>query len=388
MKQEVRFLLEIIKYILNEKAVAQPLPTDAMNWQSLFQVANRHSLANLVYYGIKDLPEELKPNQEMYENIYLQAMQEAAKSCNQIEAAKEVLEAFEKNGLSVLAVKGICTKQHYPQTDMRTMGDIDILYRVSEQEKVKKVMRQLGYRMSMEGRKHDHYIREPFVSFEMHRELVASDSVYSSYYKNIWNKLRVKKGCRFIYEMSREDEYLYTIVHLAEHFKKGGIGIRFVMDIYVFDCMKDMNWNYIETELKKLELWEFYQNISWLAKSWFAAYEMDIPQEKKGILEKLSTYVVLNATYGTQENEAALSVAKDGRLQYLLRTVFPDLKNMQSMFPWLEKWPILLPYSWVLRGVRSVIYRRKNIKIHLNQYRYGNKEYGEELKSFFKTCGL
>lgn len=46
---------------------------------------------------------------------------------------------------------------------------------------------------------------------------------------------------------------------------------------------------------------------------------------------------------------------------------FPDLRNMQSMFVWLEKWPILLPYAWVLPGVRSLKTRRNNIKSQINK---------------------
>ncbi|MBQ2884773.1 MAG: hypothetical protein IJE43_13515, partial [Alphaproteobacteria bacterium] len=85
---------------------------------------------------------------------------------------------------------------------------------------------------------------------------------------------------------------------------------------------------------------------------------------------------------------AAVSVAKNGRAQFLWKTIFPDLKNMQSMFVWLEKWPILLPYAWVLRGVRSIKTRRNNIKLQINKYKNGDEEYGKELQRFYEICGL
>ena len=149
-----------------------------------------------------------------------------------------------------------------------------------------------------------------------------------------------------------------------------------------------MDWKYVEGELKKLQLREFYGNISKLAEMWFGE---EMPsQEDKELLDKLATYVIANGTFGSTRNAAAVSVAKEGRNHYFWKTVFPDLKSMQSMFVWLEKWPILLPYAWMLRGVRSVTSkrRRQNIKYQVNKYKNGDKDYGMELQHFYEMCGL
>jgi hypothetical protein len=61
---------------------------------------------------------------------------------------------------------------------------------------------------------------------------------------------------------------------------------------------------------------------------------------------------------------------------------------MKSMFPWLGKWPILLPVSWVIRGVRSFLFRRKNIKTQWSKFKTGNEEYGKKLEQFYNKCGL
>ena len=309
------------------------------------------------------------------------------KSYNQIYAADELLDTFEQQGVCALAVKGICAKYYYPQYDMRSMGDIDILYQASQQQKVKRVMKQLEYKQSSEGRKHDCYIREPFIAVEMHRELVATDSEYNSYYKEVWNKLKPKDKRKYIYEMSLEDEYIYSLVHLVEHFRSGGIGIRLVMDVYVYNKMEQMNWGYIEKELRQLKIWDFYKKISLLAEMWFGTEEL-YSQEDKSLMDKLSRYIVSNGVFGTRKNSAAIAVAREGKVVFLLKAIFPNLKNMQSMFPWLEKWPVLLPYAWCLRGVRSMMYRRENIKSQINKYKYGDKAHGEELKKFLKECGL
>lgn len=387
MKLEVDFLFKIIRYLLNNEKEKLHVPHDSFEWKLLFKFAERHSILNLVYYGVMALPEEERPDGEVYNDLYQYAMQEIAKCYNQIEAVKTLFGAFEQAGVDALAVKGICTKHHYPQVDMRSMGDVDILYREEQHGQMKQVMLQLEYQLGMEGRKHDHYFSNPFVSLEMHRALVPSDSRYSAYYEHVWDRLKLKEGHQYIYEMCIEDEYIYTLVHLAEHFQRGGIGIRFVIDVYVYDKMEELDWTYIETELKQLGLWEFYRNISRLAHTWFGG-EAQIEEKETNDLEEMATYIIANGTFGTAKNAAAVSVGKKGRINYLITTIFPNMKNMQSMFPWLKKWPILLPYSWILRIVRSMRFRRKNIKIHFEQYKYGDKEYGEKLNQFFKSYGL
>lgn len=388
MKQEVQYLLEIIKYIVNRKQGEIMVPAKDMDWERLIQLAKEHSILNCVYYGVDALAQEHKPDEAKCDILYKALVNSVVRNYNQIEGVKELFEAFEEEGIYALAVKGICTKQHYPQTDMRTMGDIDILYQPQQDAKVKKVMKRLGYDQSVEGRKHDCYSRRPYLAVEMHRDLVEADSVYTPYYETIWERVKPKENCQYVQEMTLEDEYIYTLVHLARHFQDGGIGIRFVIDVYVYNHLKGMDWKYVERELKKLQLWEFYGNISKLAEMWFGE---EIPsQEDRGLLDKLATYVIANGTFGSTRNAAAVSVAKNGRVQFLWKTLFPDLKNMQSMFVWLNKWPILLPYAWVLRGVRSVTSkkRRQNIKYQVNTYKNGDRDYGMELKQFYDACGL
>ncbi len=388
MKQEVRYLLEIIKYILNEKQGELMVPAKDMDWKQLIQLAKEHSILDFVYYGVDCLPPEHKPYDVHCKLLEQDLISSVVRNCNQIEGAKELFSAFEEAGVYALAVKGICTKYHYPETELRTMGDIDILYQPQQNAKVKKVMKQLGYEQRLEGRKHDCYYRRPYLTVEMHRDLVEADSVYTPYYETIWERVKPKENCQYVREMTLEDEYIYTLVHLARHFQDGGIGIRFLIDVYVYNHLKDIDWQYIEAELKQLQLWEFYINMSKLAEWWFGE-KMPL-QEDKQFLDKLATYIIANGTFGTQENAAAISVAKHGRVQFLWKAIFPNLKNMQSMFVWLDKWPILLPYAWVLRGVRSVTSkrRRQNIKYQVSKYQNGDKECGERLQQFFETCGL
>ena len=386
MRLEITYLLDVIRYILDDKLHNVPLPFEEMDWKWLITFAKRHSILPVLYYGVKELPEEYRPESTLWAKLDYYAMHGITIGVNQEEATKEIEQTFEEKGIDLLAIKGVCTRQRYPFPELRTMGDIDLLYRAAQTKKMQDTMKTLGYQDGEEGRKHDSFFRPPCIGIEMHRKLLAADSKYYSYYEDIWERVQLREGYQCIYHMSLEDEYIYSILHLVEHFLNGGIGIRFVMDVYVYNHLKDMNWDYIEVELRKLGLLEFYKNISRLTEIWFG--DRNRQTEDDELIKQLEAYILSNGTFGTSRNAAATAVAKEGRTKFLLQTVFPNLENMKTMFPWLSKWPILLPYSWVLRGVRSVLFRRKNIKIQLAQYQQGDQKYGDKLKTFYGKCGL
>ncbi|MBR1534376.1 MAG: nucleotidyltransferase family protein, partial [Ruminococcus sp.] len=263
---------------------------------------------------------------------------------------------------------------------LRTMGDIDLLYKPEQHHMFKTLMLSLGYGDYQEGRKNDTYLRPPFVTVEAHRELVESGSDYADYYHGIWGMARPKRGMQYAYEMSVEDELVFNIVHLAEHFKEGGAGVRFIIDVYVYSQIK-MGNDYVERELKKLGLSEFYHHILILANYWFA------DGEGSELTEKLADFIMGGGIFGDNENAAALAV-EEGRAKHLIKVCFPDYKSMKSMFPWLNGKGILLPYAWGLRGVRAIRHRKENINRHMIQVRTGNTEKGKAIKQFYSECGL
>ena len=56
-----------------------------------------------------------------------------------------LLDQFEADGISCVPLKGIQTKALYPSTELRTMGDLDILYHKQQSKKLRETMGKLGY---------------------------------------------------------------------------------------------------------------------------------------------------------------------------------------------------------------------------------------------------
>ena len=369
-------LLAIIASQLNNTA----LEVEIADWRKLLRLAKNHGLLQYVAVYAENLPADKLPDEKVQNYLLSVTYQETARSANQLDAVAEMQDAMEQNGIYSLAVKGSVTKLRYENEILRTMGDIDLLYKPEQHHIFKTLMLSLGYGDYQEGRKNDTYSRPPFVTVEAHRELVTSESDYAHYYRDIWSIVQPKDGMTYTYEMRVEDELVFNIVHLAEHFKEGGAGVRFVIDVYVYSQI-EMDHDYVEHMLIKLGLNEFYHNILALARYWFA----DGGDSK--LTEQLADFIMNGGIFGDKENAAALAV-EEGRAKHLFKVCFPDYKSMKSMFPWLEGKGALLPYAWGLRGVRALHHRKSNVRTHINAIKTGDKEKAKALREFYAACGL
>lgn len=374
-------LLKIIALQLNHPVNENTVcDIKAEDWKSLITFAQNHGLLPYVALYAQALPPEKSPDEKLSNYLFSALAQETARSANQLDVAAEMQGAMEQNGVYNLAVKGAVTKLRYDNEVLRSMGDIDILYQPGQHRLFKKTMADLGYTDFQEGRKNDTYSRPPFITVEAHRELVESYSNYADYYKNIWSMARPKPGMQYTYEMTLEDEFIFNIVHLAEHFKEGGAGIRFIIDVFVYS-RREMNRAYVEKELTNLGLNEFYHHMVELSDYWFAG------GRTSDLTEKLSDFVLSGGVFGDKENWAALAV-QEGKFKHFVKVCFPGYKSMRSMFPWLEGRGILLPYAWGLRGVRALRYRKDNVQVQMNRLRTGDTEKAKALRQFYHDCGL
>lgn len=372
-------LIKVIKSILNKNAT-EYIQID--NWKSLAVSARTNGLLPCLAFYYQTLTEESKPSKEITEFFKKNLIQSTVVGMNQLSAVDEMQQTFEKNKIYNLVVKGAKTKTRYPDEVIRSMGDIDILYKPEQhKEFYNLMMNSLNYEDFQEGRKNDTYTKNKFIVVEAHRQLVSTESEFIDYLDAVWERAVPCKNCTYTYEMTLEDEFIYNIIHLVGHFKNGGVGIRFIMDIWVYNQI-EMNRDYLKDELKKLGLYDFYLTISQLADHWFGN------GEGNELLERLGEFICSSGIFGNRENVSALAVEDGGKLKNLLKICFPNYKEMASMFLWLKKYPFLLPIAWVIRAFRSLTKRKKNVKAQFNTIKNGDAEKGKEIKAFYKECGL
>lgn len=371
-------LVDILKCVLTDVYV--PVMVD--DWNKLVGLAKSQGVLSCVAFYVEKIDREARPSEEITLFLKQYLLKSALVSAEQLKAIDDMQNALEKAGVYSVRLKGSCTKQRYSNDVLRAMGDIDILYKPEQHKLFRSVLEnELGYGNFQEGRKNDTYSKAPNLCIEAHRQLVSSESFFCDYYKSVWERCVQADGYNYRYEMTIEDEYIFNIIHLLEHFRHGGIGVRFIMDIFVYEHKK-MNFEYVEKVLSSFNLLDFYGNIKKLSKCWF---EGEQPNE---LTDELSRYIFSGGVFGSKEHSKNLAVSKGGRLAFLKRVCFPEYDDMVSMFPWLKGKKILLPAAWLIRAFKSIIFRRRNVKFQFENAKKGDAEKGREIRNFYSQCGV
>lgn len=349
---EFTYLLSLLRGLLRQEP-AQELP-EGCSFPGVLRLAELHSVAGMAYYAVEGL--KVQPQGECaveWRQIRDKAL---VKDLTQEMELEIIGGALSDAGIRYLPLKGSVIKLLYPQRDMRTMSDIDMLIDEENAARCRDILKGLGYTCEHFGYDiHDVYYKPPVMNVEIHRALFGEEGQeFQQVFNDAW-RLCENDG-RFRYKFSDDAFFAYVLAHAIKHLEEGGTGIRTVMDLWV--CLNsDMN---IDRE-RALELLEPSGKreqaalLVELSEVWFGE------GRHSEATRKLEEYILGSGTYGTVENFAVNGIERSGRVGYALRLIFPTFTHMKQHYPVLKKAPVLLPGCWLVRLVtKPFMNRRQN----------------------------
>ena len=320
----------------------------------LFQVCQEHNLTAAVAYALESAG--------IVDDDFKQAKEKAIRKNILFDAERnKIMNIMEQKGIWHMALKGAVLKDYYPKLGMRQMADNDILIDGNYRSEVKDIMLGEGFisHTYADGMV-DEYYKEPVYNFELHSELFTEDFIpeLHDYYINIKERLVKDNNKEFGYHFTQEDFYIYFTAHEYKHYKKGGTGVRSLLDTYIFmrKFSDELDWKYLYGELEKLGIKEYEQEQRLLAFRLFQKEKLSVEDRRE------LDYYIYSGTYGTLENSmnnALENKADNSVLRYLFRKAFPPLVNYKVYFPWAYRHKVLIPIAWLYRLVRGVFTRRE-----------------------------
>lgn len=345
------------------------------NISDAIAVAQKHQIVNMLYYGA--LQAGITQNESL-KQLFALACVALARSEQQKTEVNNIFVAFNKFGIEYMPLKGTQLKYLYPKADMRYMVDADILIKPSQYDEIKQILSQMGYKEKTES-DHEFVWYKSSLVLELHKRLIPSyNKDYYRYFGDGWHLARPVKGQLNRYEMSPEDTFIYLFTHFSKHYRDAGIGIRHITDLWIYRKENPkLNENYLECELKKLQLWDFYINVMSTLDVWFKdGKSTEITDFITGVIFDSGSY----GTYAAHIASEAVklmktsSTTKGARNKKIIRVLFPSRENMIKRYPILEKAAILLPLFWILRGVETLIFSFDKVKRQRQDIKYLNDE--------------
>lgn len=344
----------------------------------LVKIARKHQIVGFVGQSLV----KLKAGDEgLCDMIRSECVQKIMFSNYQMNELKQVQDAFEKEKIKNMPMKGAFMKNYYNRPDLREMSDLDICVEEHELEHVKEVLENMGYTLIKRVSNHDVYWKEPCVMIEVHKCLYKQeiDKRQHEYFESFKNAV-LDENKEYCYHQKLEDFYVYMIAHMAGHFYKRGCGVRNIIDLYVFEkkFKNQTDEEYITKELEECGLTTFEKHMKKLCDIWLKG------QKREKFYDDLLWYMLDCGIYGKSEYGIWQGYAKTGKdagkdkKQMKKWYYFPPCAYMKQYYGYLNKAPFLLPFAWIHRAVRSIVLGKQG-KMGMERMEYMKEVSQEEI---------
>ncbi len=350
MTPEQQLLIGTVKAAVTGATFSMEAEPD---WLSFYALAGRHGLLPLAYYGLQKTPilwQQLP--QDVQKGLFTAYMQAIYRDAQAEHLKQQLQTALQRARVPHIFLKGAVLKYDYPEPALRTMSDLDILVYAKDFDAIAVVATDLGGKAVTGDGNHRNYLFPGKVAVEFHPNLLHHATPIGTGINPGWQYAKDMPES-FSKELTEEGFYLNTICHLASHFVDGGVGVRFVLDVWVSRHLRKTQPDnaVVEAELTRFGLLEFAKKIEHLADTWFG----DAPMTP--LLEELEEYILTSGSHGTTDRAMlnALSLSPGGsQFSALMKKAFYPRAELEDRFPWCKGNPLLLPAAWCARAYNAI----------------------------------
>ena len=365
------------------------LPEAFVQIEELYQMAGIHKMTAAVYEQIRG--EELlrKPEYTGLAGAFKNyTMREVMMQMQRADGFLRIYEKMCAQGVRPLVVKGIICRNLYEKSDYRVSGDEDILVRKEDFSVCDAILAAGGFQR--EELDTEHLPQEiPYINpqngvyIEMQFDLFAEESgAYGHLNKEFADAyatcIAEDIQGRTVWTLHPTLHLFYLICHSLKHFLHGGFGIRQVCDMVMMaeHYGEQIDWDYIYGRLQELRMEIFWNGLveigrEYLGFSYEKAHYPASLQKMHVNCDHLLLDLLDSGIYGDSTAErkhssnitlAAAESGKKDTVASMKASLFPGKDYMKRGYPWLERYPWLLPVAWGMRIVGYLKNKRKNSK--------------------------
>lgn len=377
--------------VKNEKVTwEQTLPQEV--WKALFDLAESQHVLPMICDAVYGCPAAEQADAAFLKAVKRRAVRQVMAQTQKTAEFLGLYRHLEQSGVEPILVKGLICRELYPNPDHRCSGDEDLLIRPETLAECHNAMLACG--MAVMGPEPEpqsacevsygkpgsplHIEVHPYL-FPMESEAYGD---LNGYFTDVYEKtVRLCLQDTQITTLDHTSHFFYLICHAFKHFLHSGFGIRQVCDIglYANAYGSQVDWQQILTQCTEIRADRFAAAVLRIAEKYlsFSRDRACCPPDwgdpeidASALLEDLLSGGVYGGSSVSRMHSSnmtldAVAARKRGvKARSPVRTsLFPSARKLQGKYPYLKKYPVLLPVAWCSRILK---YSRETFTVEGN----------------------
>ena len=376
MNQEHKQFIGVISEFAHSNQIQQIVCGD--KWKLVENISRKHNLFPL-FFDVAS-----KYNSYLQTNHYNQSMEEAmfiiALQVKRTDSFLKLYKSFIIGEVYPLVMKGLICRSLYGELcDHRPSGDEDILVPISDFWRAKTILEENGYFPIEEVREDIDLSSVQEITFvnqeenlhiELHLNPMGREndarSQMSDCFKDVFDDyIEMEIQGVKVRTMSHQNHFTFLILHALRHFLGGGIGLRQMLDILLYQEKygPEIDIDKLEETLQQFKAVSFWSDLVHIGNK-YLGFNLPIRHEaccaEELLEDMMSNGVFGNDTAAKRTAERTVMFVtgdylrdkKTNKVAMILKTIFPSKEYLLTNSPYLREKPWLLPIAWVERWCR------------------------------------
>ena len=238
MLKQQKIFFDFLRFCIGS-AKEIPGSLKEVDWKELYAIAKKQALLGVLFYGIRQLPKELAPEQKLLMQWMVMAEMIRKQNIRLFQDSVKVCQNFENEGFANCILKGQGNALLYPDPYMRTPGDIDI-YLTGGRKRVMQYINKVCPNQVMRY----HHVDFPVMKTAIEVHFTPSYMFFPIHNSRMQKWFKEVMGEQCNHRVSLPDGYgeihvpqvsfnvIYILSHLYRHIFTEGIGLRQLLDYY------------------------------------------------------------------------------------------------------------------------------------------------------------
>lgn len=308
--------------------------------KELMKIGAHQSILPIIYRGLKEVGAPLEVVNE-YDKFRLK---DTRLYVIQNDALQKIGLALNAAQIPYIPLKGAVLRLLYPEPELRTSCDIDVLVKEDDVEVAVAAIEKATDFVKKKRNYHDISMVNSQVHLELHFSILENMENIDRLLARVWDYAVPDGGSRK--KLTPEFLIFHVIAHMSYHMVHGGLGIRPFLDLWLLRTKTEYDEDTVRRMCSDCCIITFYEKCCILVDAWMTGNP--VPEN----LTVFENYAFNGGVFGNNENAIASKQRNHRGLSYFFHRVFMSRSLLKAEYPELKEKPFLMPICQIKRWLR------------------------------------